>query len=297
MPGMPGMGGAVDDSKVTYYRIESTGDNLKLIYHIPKDDTPTVTKLVGRVMTASGIPALDDGLFQGTLSVLNTGIHSWEAAKPDPLIGMRRMGPQMTVWAGYSWMTELLPYVGYEELYRKFDFSQTWAMAYNSPYAQVVIPAFLNPADPRATWDGLGPPLAATHFAGMSGIEERRNEVAAELPRTDPRAGIFGYDKVARFSEISDGLAQTIMMIGTGEVVAPWVEAGGATIRGARQPYFDKFTGFGSRGLKSGAYVMFADGSARVISANIDPEIFKAMCTMHGSEPIDMGKLVGQGGK
>jgi hypothetical protein len=87
------------------------------------------------------------------------------------------------------------------------------------------------------------------------------------------------------------------MMIGTGEVVASWVMGGGATIRGARQPYFDKFTGFGSRGLKSGAYVMFADGSARVISANVDPEIFKAMCTIHGAEQIDMGKLLGQGGK
>jgi len=292
---MPGQQGA-EDPNVTFYRIENTNENLKLIYHIPKDDVATVTKLLGRVMAASGVPALDDGLFQGTLSALNKGIYAWEGAKPDPLIGMRRMGPQMAVWAGYSWMTELLPYVGYESLYGKFDFSQTWAAVYNLPYAQVVIPAFLNPADPRATWDGRGPPLALTHFAGMSGIEERRNEVAAELPRTDPRAGIFGYDKVARFSEISDGAAQTIMMIGTGEVVAPWVQGGGATIRGARQPYFDKFTGFGSRGLKSGAYVMFADGSARVVSANVDPEIFKAMCTMHGSEQIDMGKLVGQGG-
>jgi hypothetical protein len=192
-------------------------------------------------------------------------------------------------------MTELLPYVGYEQTYKKFDFSQTWMATYNAPYAQVVIPPFLNPADPRATWDGHGPTLGATHFAGMSGVENRRNEVAAELPRTDPRAGIFGYDKVARFSDISDGQSQTIMMIGTGEVVAPWVQGGGATIRGARQPYFDKYTGFGSRGVKSGAYVLFADGSARVISATVDPEIFKAMCTIHGAESIDMGKLIGQG--
>jgi hypothetical protein len=86
------------------------------------------------------------------------------------------------------------------------------------------------------------------------------------------------------------------MIIGTGEVVGPWVQGGGSTIRGARQPYFDKLTGFGSRGLQSpGAYVMFADGSARVISASIDPEVFKAMCTMHGAEQVDMAKLVGQG--
>lgn len=294
------MGGAqADDPNVNYYRTARVNTNVQLMYTMPKNDSATVRKLVARVMTASGISALDDGLFVGTLSSLNAGIHGWEAAKPNELIGLRKMSkhPHAAAWGHYSWMTELLPFVGYEEAYRKFDFSQPWGMTYNVPYAAVVIPAFLNPADPRATWDGLGPPLGATHFAGMAGVEDGRNMIAAELPRTDPRAGIFGYDKVAAFNEISDGLGQTIMMIGTGEVVGGWVAGGGATIRGARQPYFDKFTGFGSRGLKSGTYVLFADGSARAISASIDPEIFKAMCTMHGSEQIDMGKLVGQSGQ
>jgi hypothetical protein len=108
---------------------------------------------------------------------------------------------------------------------------------------------------------------------------------------------VFGYDRIARASDITDGTANTILLIGTGEVAAPWVQGGGATIRGARQPYFDKFTGFGSRGLPApGAYVLMADGSSRVISATIDPEIFKAMCTIHGAEQIDMGKVVGQSG-
>jgi hypothetical protein len=248
-------------------------------------------------MAASGIPAVDDGLFQGTLSSLNKGIRAWEDGTSGDLKGLKLYDPKLRIDVSYSWMTELLPYVGYENLYRKFDFSKHWAMEFNAPYAETVIPAFLNPADPRSTWDGMGPPLGATHFAGMSGIEDGRNVIAAQLSRSDPRAGIFGYDKVARFNEITDGLGQTIMVIGTGEIVSGWVSGGGATIRGARQPYFDKNSGFGSRGLKSpGAYVMFADGSARVISANIDPAVFRAMCTIHGSEQVDLNKLVGQAG-
>ncbi|MBS0263826.1 MAG: DUF1559 domain-containing protein, partial [Planctomycetes bacterium] len=227
---------------------------------------------------------------------LYKGIVDWQAAKPDPLLGAKVIDAKKQIIYSYSWMTELLPYVGYENLYSKLDMSQTWTASYNLPYAATVVPAFLNPADPRATWDGLGPALAATHFAGMSGVEDGRNVIAAMLPRTDPRAGIFGYDRVARLNEVTDGAAQTIMVIGTGEVVAPWVSGGGATIRGARAPFFDTFSGFGSRGLrKPGTYVLFADGSAREVSANIDPELFKALCTMHGAEQTDLTKLGGQG--
>jgi hypothetical protein len=296
---MPGMGGpAADDPNVTFYHTERSNENLRLIYHIPKDDARTVSKLIGRVMTASGLPAIDDGLFQGTLTNLNKAIHSWEDGTQGELKGLKLYDPKLRMDVSYSWMVELLPYVGYESLYRKFDFSKHWAMPYNAPYAETVIPAFLNPADPRSTWDGMGAPLGATHFAGMSGIEDGRNVIAAQLSRSDPRAGIFGYDKIARFNEITDGLGQTIMVIGTGEIVSGWVSGGGATIRGARQPYFDKNSGFGSRGLKNpGAYVMFADGSARVISANIDPAVFRAMCTIHGSETVDLNKLVGQADK
>ena len=300
---MPGMGGAAeeDDKKVTYYQKPvRTNENLTVISYIPKDDAGTILKLIGRVMTASGATAIEDGLFPGTLPSLNKAIHAWEDATPGDLKGLKLYDPkaQLIIDVSYSWMTELLPYVGYESLYRKFDFTQHWRMPYNAPYAETVIPAFLNPADPRATWTGMGIPIGATHFAGMSGIEDGRNVIAAQLSRSDPRAGMFGYDKVARPNEITDGLGQTIMVIGTGEIVSGWVSGGGATIRGARQPYFDKNSGFGSRGLKTpGAYVMFADGSARVISANIDPAVFRAMCTIHGSETVDLNKLVGQNDK
>jgi hypothetical protein len=255
--------------------------------------------LIAQAVGASGVAPISDGLFEGTFNPLYTGITGWQTAKPDPILGAIRVEKDelATVRDGYSWMFDLLPYVGQGDLHAKFDTSKSWRESINRVYANVAVPAFLNPADPRVTWNGYPHRgLGLAHFAGMSGIENSRNEVAAELPRTDPRAGIFGYDRVARPAEITDGASQTIMIIGTGEVVGPWVQGGGATIRGARQPYFDKFTGFGSRGLqKTGTYVMFADGSARVISADINPEVFKAMCTIHGAETVDMSKLVSQG--
>ena len=95
--------------------------------------------------------------------------------------------------SGFSWMTQLLPHIGHELLYRKFNFEKSWSAAENYQLTSTVIPEFLNPADPRATWKGYPlPGVALTHFAGMSGVEDGRNVVAAALPRSDPRAGVFG---------------------------------------------------------------------------------------------------------
>lgn len=191
---------------------------------------------------------------------------------------------------GYSWMVQLLPHLGHEDIYKKFDFSKPWDEDPNAPLVVQVIPAFLNPSDPRDKWEGYPfDKMALTHFVGVSGIEDQRNVVAAALPRSDPRAGMFGYDQVAKPSEVTDGTSQTIMIIGSGEVAAPWVQGGGATIRGAREPYFHEITGFGSKGLsKRGAQAIMADGSIRFISADIDPRVFKSMCTIHGADSVDL---------
>jgi hypothetical protein len=298
--GPGGMGGqpSEDDPNITFYNVKREQDNLRLSYTVPKDDTATVAKIIGKALGAIAPPPLDDGLFQGSLPRLSQGFHQWEGATtPEKFAGYRKADGDIYE-EHYSWLTELLPFIGYDNLYHKFDFTKTWRGPLNGPYAETLVPSFLNPADPRTMWNERGiPPLGVTHFAGMSGVEDRRNVVAAQLPRTDPRAGIFGYDRIAKTNDITDGTSTTIMMIGTGEVAAPWIMGGGATIRGARQPYFDQFTGFGSRGLTApGAYILMADGSARVVMGTVDPEIFKAMCTMHGAEQIDMAKLVGQSG-
>ncbi|MBI3863939.1 MAG: DUF1559 domain-containing protein [Planctomycetia bacterium] len=296
---MPGMGGQQQDNpNVTYYNFKREDETLRMWYTVPKDDTGTVGKIIAKALGTLAAPPLDDGLFDGSLKLLGQGYRQWESAVPaDKFTGYRKAGGDVPE-EHYSWLTELLPYIGHESLYRKFDFQKPWHSPFNGPYAEALIPSFLNAADPRKTWNERGiPPMGVTHFAGMSGIEDRRNVVAAMLPRTDPRAGIFGYDSIARQSDITDGTGTTIMMIGTGEVINPWVRGGGATIRGARQPYFNPLTGFGSRGLGApGAYVLMADGSARVIMGTVDPEIFKAMCTIHGAEQVDMAKLVGQSG-
>lgn len=289
--GMPGMGGGAGQSQ-SPFTVVRTKENLRFaVGSVPLRDG-RIGRMLSAAVQATGASAIADGLFEGTLAMTGRGVAGW-LAKPEPVKGVRRVG-DLRIEAGYSWMTELLPFIGRPELYTQFDFNKTWMDKANQPHARTIIPEFLNPSDPRTKWDGFPyDGLALTHFAGMAGVEDRRNVVAASLPRSDPRAGIFGYDQVARPNEITDGTSNTIMIVGTGEPAGGWVTGGGATIRGARQPYFDPYTGLGSKGTpKPGTFVLFADGSSRFISADIDPEVFKAMCTMHGAEQIDMTKLV-----
>ncbi|HUE74302.1 MAG TPA: DUF1559 domain-containing protein [Pirellulaceae bacterium] len=221
---------------------------------------------------------------------LATALPTWHGDSRAKLAGVLRVGDdgRTTMQGHYSWMHNILPFMGHQEIYDKFDLTKPLHDDRNMTFGCTLVPEFLVPGNPKQRWKGYPfEHLALTHFVGMSGIEDARNVVAGKLDRTDPRAGIFGYDRIAASSEITDGTSNTIMVIGVGELSNPWVMGGGSTIRGARQPYFDKLTGFGSHGQK-GAITMMADGSVRLISENIDPAVFRAMCTMHGAESVDL---------
>lgn len=272
------------------FAVARTKDKLQLTHSVESRVFQDHLGRLADVLGSAGATAVDDGLYAGTLSALHTPATTWltDAAKAEYHKGVRRVG-ELPLRAGYSWMSELLPYVGREDLYLKLDFTKSWREDENYPLTHQVIPQFLNPTDPRAQlrglpYDGMG----ATHFVGMSGVEDGRNVVAATLPRSDPRAGVFGYDSIAKPEEITDGQSNTIQLIGSGRVIGGWVIGGGATVRGARTPYFDPITGFGSEGLPSGGvYVLMADGATRVLSGEIDEAVFKGMCTIHGAEEVD----------
>lgn len=249
-------------------------------------------EVLGQLLTELLGPVEASG---GSLLALNTSVEQLRARPEQPVVGMRRVKEVEMELYHYGWMTELLPFLGHEENYRKLDFSKSWAEGANGEIAQVEIPAFLNPGDGRTRWEGypfLG--MAQSHYVGMSGIEPKRNDVAATFSREDKKAGIFGYDAIAKLEDIKDGTSQTIALLGAGELIAPWIQGGGATIRGAREPYFNEFTGFGSRGLpEPGVQVLMADGSVKTISKTIDPKVFSKLCTIRGEETVDLSTLSG----
>jgi hypothetical protein len=221
---------------------------------------------------------------------LPEGVQDWYTQPGAKLSGIRRVDVKDTSIAGFSWMTSLLPFIGQGQLHQQFDFEKPLTKGKNLQLGGTLVPEFLNPLDDHQRWKGYPfDGIALTHFVGVSGVEDARNVVAAKLPRSDPRAGVFGYDEVARREDIADGQSQTIMVAGAGALANPWTFGGGATIRGAREPLFDKSSGLGTKGLVGGgSIVVMADGSVRHVRSDIDPKVFKAMCTIRGADSVDL---------
>lgn len=217
-------------------------------------------------------------------------VKKWHSSGSNKLFGARGTIKETDpIFFKHSWMCELLPHLGHQKVYDKLLFEKPVVEKESILNGRNEIREFLNPMDDRKRADVTFGEMSLTHFVGMAGVEDQRTILAANLPRSDPRAGIFGYDEVVPVDKIKDGASQTIMMIGSGELAGPWIMAGGSTIRGARPPAFDKTTGFGTKGLKKpGAIVVMADGSVRQIPADIDPKVFEAMCTVGGNEKFDL---------
>jgi hypothetical protein len=177
-----------------------------------------------------------------------------------------------------SWCIALLPYLDQQPLYDQIDQAQAWDSVKNGQPARVSVAVFHCPAN----WhkDEPGKP-ALSHYVGITGV----GPDAATLPKNDPRAGFFGYDRVITFRDILDGSANTLVILDTGSKNGPWAAGGEATLRPfdpATRPYIGKDRPFG--GLhRSIGIGLFADGSARSIWGSPD-EALEAAATISGGE-------------
>jgi hypothetical protein len=190
-----------------------------------------------------------------------------------------------------SWLAELLPYLGPEQsyLYRGIDHNKSWNDPENLGAAVTLVPQFLMPNYPAKTWwvryPGMIEPTATTHFVGIAGIGMDAPEYSADDPAAANKLGIFGYDRITRSQDISDGASHTIMMAQVPPTYKrPWLAGGGSTVQGV--PEKDSIRPFVSAQPdgKRGTLVVMADGSVRFISENIKDDVFKALCTIRGGE-------------
>jgi Protein of unknown function (DUF1559) len=179
-----------------------------------------------------------------------------------------------------SWVAAILPFMEREPLFERLDTTAAWDAENNREILSTSAhwlhcPSKFSRAESRQS--------NITHFVGIAGV----GSDAAALPADDKRAGLFGYDRVFSFDDVTDGTEQTVMLIETGLDNGPWLAAGQPTVRGfdaTCEPYATyQFGGF-HRGIANAA---FADGAVRRLHYRISAKSFEALTTMSAGDKAD----------
>ena len=188
--------------------------------------------------------------------------------------------PNLPPEARLSWNAAIASFYDYAGLYDEIDRAQAWNVGANFAVARIRLSVLECPALGSIP-PGSGSPNSYIGIAGL-GLD------APVLPKSDPRAGIFGYDRRTTLADIKDGTAGTMLLVETAAVRGSWLQGGPATVRGldpAHTPYIGPGRQFG--GLHRGvACAAMADGSVKMISDSISPKVFEALSTMAGGERL-----------
>jgi hypothetical protein len=159
----------------------------------------------------------------------------------------------------HGWMTELLPYMGNEQLYSRIDRTRPWTDPSNAAAFQTVVaPYVLRHLDPMKDTDGY----AVAHYAANTRV--------------------MGGDVARALKHITDGPSHTILLGEAAGNFKPWgcpMNWRDPAMGINRSP-----DGFGSLTRQKGTVFCFADGSAHFLSENITPQVLKALSTPAGGE-------------
>jgi len=175
-----------------------------------------------------------------------------------------------------SWDAAILPFLSagvpagkkWEKLGGEIAFQEAWDAPANAGLRRNVAP-YLCPAFAHELAPGQ---VGLTSYVGVAGV----GRDAAILPLGDANAGFFGYDRLLRPADITASLGATMVTIETTRDNGVWPAGGPATVRGV-EPDGDRYIGkdaaFG--GLhRAGANVLWADGSVRIVSERVEPDLF-----------------------
>ena len=194
-----------------------------------------------------------------------------------------------------SWFVYVLPGLDQRRqdvpaLLSQINDQAPWSDARNQDAARVRLLAALCPLNtPQVPPDQP----AVTSYVGIAGVGTDAALLSVPpLPALAPaRAGAFHYDSATPFDRIGDGLSQTLLLGETANDPGPWLRGGPSTIRGVddatdARPNIGREGQFGGY-FPNGANFALCDGSVRIITPRISPEVFLRLATIdEGAGPI-----------
>jgi prepilin-type processing-associated H-X9-DG protein len=162
-----------------------------------------------------------------------------------------------------SWRVAILPFIEQAPLYDQYDFSEPWDGPSNRMLQGVPLPAYRCPSDPGAM-------SAETNYVMIVG------------------EGTLGGtpNETVRFSDVTDGLSNTILAIEVSASGIHWMEPRDVTVEEA-VAYITNPTASGDRHAHPGGVnVLLGDGSVRFLPESIDPQTLRSLMTRDDGQAI-----------
>ena len=240
------------------------------------------------------------------LRQIGLALHSYHDARkslPSGWLGFDTAGmPNAQGERGWGWASRILPFLEEEPLAKSIRFDRTITDPLNRAARETLLPVYLCPTDPAPSSiftlqrEAGGQPivdLSRANYVGVYGTRELE-----EFP--DAGDGVFFHNSRIRFKNIVDGLSKTFIVgersshlgASTWVGVVPGAEESMARIVGSGDlppnpanldsGHLDDF----SSAHPSGTHFLYADGAVNLIGDEIDPVVYRAMCTRAGQEVL-----------
>lgn len=163
----------------------------------------------------------------------------------------------------HSWRVLLLPFLGYEHVYRQYNFAEPWDGPRNMSLRRAMPPEYACPADPDARSQD------ETNYMVLVGSETM-------FPKTG----------CVKREMVTDGVQNTLLLVETPASGVCWMEPkdmdfGQMQFTMNGKPGID----IGSRHL-GGAHVVTVDGECHFLQEDATPDIVRGLGTIQGQETI-----------
>lgn len=174
----------------------------------------------------------------------------------------------------YGWRVHILPFIEQQTLYDLFHLDEAWDGNHNATLFEKRPSIYTCPQQYR--------------FQGQAGDCPYGMIVGPNTISDGPHA--------IKLSDITDGTSNTILVAETRRNI-PWPSAIDISFESLNWGILKRNdpkaleNGICSRHQTEDATTAFADGSVRIIPANIKPEILKALATINDGEKIEMPDL------
>jgi prepilin-type processing-associated H-X9-DG protein len=164
----------------------------------------------------------------------------------------------------HSWRVLILPFLDQQRLYDQYNFREPWNGPNNSKLLDRMPSVFTCPS--RNSY-----PTSLTSYVAITG------------PGT-----MFRGAGSSKFTDVSDGLDETITVVESLNIVVPWTAPTDLDVRTISLRINDPAYAGISSPHPRGANVGFGDTSVRFVREGISPGLLRALFTIAGGEKIDI---------